>query len=132
MILIQVLITTDALKVGNDIPNAADVIILNPKDPNDIKQKEGRSGRRPGLVSNPGPWCIVYVTDAMLKRAKVLDGCNSQGGQKGRSKRENACMDDDQGTMTVEMAHLLLAPCYLDEFDIQYENPIEDPPCTCE
>jgi hypothetical protein len=37
----QIIISTDALKVGNDFPNVADVLVLNSRDPNDIVQKTG-------------------------------------------------------------------------------------------
>ena len=50
---LQVVIATDSLKVGNDFPNVADVVVLNPKDPNDIVQKTGRAGRDRRLVSDP-------------------------------------------------------------------------------
>ncbi|KAL0060281.1 hypothetical protein AAF712_012944 [Marasmius tenuissimus] len=52
---LKVIICTDALKVGNDFPNVADVIILNATNVNDVLQKLGRAGRRYGLINNPGP-----------------------------------------------------------------------------
>lgn len=71
----RILITTDSLKVGNDFPNVADVVVLNPKDPNDIVQKTGRAGRARGLVSNPRG--IVYVTKAQVECAKsIMEGSN--------------------------------------------------------
>ena len=44
------LIATNSLKVGNDFPNVADVVVLNPKDPNDIIQKTRCAGHACGLV----------------------------------------------------------------------------------
>ncbi|KAJ3738554.1 P-loop containing nucleoside triphosphate hydrolase protein [Lentinula detonsa] len=110
----QFLITTDALKVGNDFPNVDDVINIEPEDPSDILQKGGRAGRR---ISNS-------LTTEVLKPGR--DDSSIQ--ELGPSNLEQG----SQGKMTRKMARLLLSDCIDKEIDIQFANPETDPVCTCE
>ncbi|KAJ3763074.1 P-loop containing nucleoside triphosphate hydrolase protein [Lentinula raphanica] len=117
----QVLISTDALKVGNDFPNVDDAIVVEPQSPDDVLQKGGRAGRKPPF-SNPGPRCICYFTESTMKRAKTVS-------QNGKGEAEDS---QQHGKMTAQMAKLLLAKCINDELDVQFDNPAEEPPCGCE
>ncbi|KAJ3820081.1 P-loop containing nucleoside triphosphate hydrolase protein [Lentinula raphanica] len=117
----QVLISTDALKVGNDFPNVDDVIVLEPQSPDDILQKGGRAGCKPPF-SSPGPRCICYFTESTMKRAKTVS-------QNGKGDAEDS---QQHGKMSMQMAKLLLADCINDELDVQFDNPAEEPPCGCE
>ncbi|KAJ3729758.1 P-loop containing nucleoside triphosphate hydrolase protein [Lentinula raphanica] len=116
----QVLISTDALKVGNDFPNIDDALVIDAEDPSDILQKGGRAGRRPPY-SNPGPRCICYFTQSTMERAKTVVAS-------GKDEDLNGC----SGKMTVHMARLLTAKCIVRELDVQFDNPVDEVPCTCE
>ncbi|KAG9221254.1 hypothetical protein CCMSSC00406_0008911 [Pleurotus cornucopiae] len=120
---LQVVLATDALKVGNNWPNIADAVIINPKNPNDIVQKGGRVGRQPGLVRNPGPRAFVYIPSSMAKRAASIIASPRPSGQKLGGKADDL--------MTLDMAQLLLADCVTDVLNALYHNPISDPPCSC-
>ncbi len=122
---LQIIISTDALKVGNDFPNVADVIVLNPTNVNDILQKIGRAGHNTALVSDP---CgIVYITKNTVERARdVVDGKPP----KRKTKKPPKGKASD-GNMTPELARFLLAKCFIHELNIQYNNPTEQV-CTCQ
>ncbi|KAJ3979104.1 P-loop containing nucleoside triphosphate hydrolase protein [Lentinula detonsa] len=97
----QFLITTDALKVGNDFPNVDDVINIEPEDPSDILQKGGRAGQ----VLKPGR------DDSSIQE---LGPSNLEQGS--------------QGKMTRKMARLLLSDCIDKEIDIQCSKCQPEPP----
>ncbi|KAG5222572.1 P-loop containing nucleoside triphosphate hydrolase protein [Salix suchowensis] len=78
----QVVLATDAAKVGNDWSAIADAIILNPKDPNDIIQKSGRVGRKHGAVRSPRDF--VYFTKAQMDKAVNLSINPTGNGKKGK------------------------------------------------
>ncbi|KAJ3766288.1 P-loop containing nucleoside triphosphate hydrolase protein [Lentinula raphanica] len=59
----QFLISTDALKVGNDFPNVEDAVVVDPLDPADVLQKGGRADR----------------AEAALKRGKGDDHSREAG-----------------------------------------------------
>lgn len=121
---LQVLIATDSLKVGNDFPNVADVVVLNPKDPSDIVQKTGRAGRASGRVSNPRG--IVYVTKTQVERAKSL----INGGNILKGKKITGRVEDEK--MSPELARIITADCHTSELNCQFDNPDNDPLCKCE
>ncbi|THU82398.1 hypothetical protein K435DRAFT_766589 [Dendrothele bispora CBS 962.96] len=117
----QVLITTDALKVGNDFPNINDAICINPETPEDVLQYGGRAGRRE-IRSGPGPRAISYFTQSTVDRAKaVLAGKEDVNWD---LLPENP--DERQGKMSIRMARLVLAACIETELDIQFDNPAID------
>ncbi|KAF9487210.1 hypothetical protein BDN71DRAFT_1437019 [Pleurotus eryngii] len=78
----QVVLATDAAKVGNDWSAIADAIILNPKDPNDIIQKSGRVGQKHGAVRSPR--AFVYFTKAQMDKAVNLSINPTGNGKKGK------------------------------------------------
>ncbi|KAJ3985489.1 hypothetical protein F5890DRAFT_1553140 [Lentinula detonsa] len=121
----QILISTDALKVGNDFPNVDDVIILNPESPEDVLQMGGRAGRKQPY-SNPGPRAICYYTQSTMKRANTVleNGKDEQNSSDQNYSRH--------GKMTVQMAKLILTGCITAELDSQFGNPAEDSRCFCE
>ncbi|KAJ3768695.1 P-loop containing nucleoside triphosphate hydrolase protein [Lentinula raphanica] len=126
----QFLISTDALKVGNDFPNVEDAIVVDPSDPADVLQKGGRAGRKPPY-SNPGPRCICYFTQSTKDRANAIlkSGKGDDPNREAGSRNVDA---DAEGKMTIEMARLIHAECIHKELDIQFANPTNDPPCHCE
>ncbi|KAJ3991232.1 P-loop containing nucleoside triphosphate hydrolase protein [Lentinula boryana] len=119
----QVLISTDALKVGNDFPNVDDVIVIEPQSPDDILQKGGRAGRKLPFLT-PGPHCICYFSESTMKRAKAVI-------QHGKGEAE-AGQNQRHGKMTVQMARLLSTECISAQMDVLFDNPAEEPPCGCE
>ncbi|KAJ3779798.1 P-loop containing nucleoside triphosphate hydrolase protein, partial [Lentinula aff. detonsa] len=121
----QILISTDALKVGNDFPNVDDVIILNPESPEDVLQMGGRAGRKQPY-SNPGPRAICYYTQSTMRRANAVleNGKDEQNSSDQNYSRH--------GKMTVQMAKLILTGCITAELDSQFGNPAEDSRCFCE
>ncbi|KAL0569267.1 hypothetical protein V5O48_012696, partial [Marasmius crinis-equi] len=123
---LQIIISTDALKAGNDFPNAANVIILNATNVNDILQKLGHAGRRYGLVCNPGPRGFVYVTKTAIERAQ-----NIVSGKPPRLKKPGQ-KSNSEDLMPKELAKFLMASCHIEELNQQYDNPTTDPPCRCE
>ncbi|KAJ3742884.1 hypothetical protein DFH05DRAFT_1526381 [Lentinula detonsa] len=126
----QVMITTDALKVGNDFPNIDDVVVIDPEDPSDILQKGGRAGRRPPY-STPGPCCICYFTEATISRAKAV---LKAGKDENSAVAEQSKVDSDsirKGRMTLSMAHLILARCINAEINSHFSNPVADCPGCC-
>ncbi|KAJ3973395.1 P-loop containing nucleoside triphosphate hydrolase protein, partial [Lentinula raphanica] len=126
----QFLISTDALKVGNDFPNVEDVVVLDPFDPADALQKGGRAGRRPPYT-DPGPRCICYFTQATVDRADAI--LKKGKGEDRFGEAGSGTLDaESEGKMTIEMAQLIRAKCIKTEFDIQFANPTNDPPCHCE
>ncbi|KAJ3553133.1 hypothetical protein NM688_g3778 [Phlebia brevispora] len=120
----QIVIATNALIVGIDLRNVEVVILARrPKHPDEENQKKGRAGRDKEIVKNPV--CEVYwgKNDLAIARA-MLDGTNiKKAGGKGRL---------DAATMDLAMARVLLADCRTHAQDILYDNPLVDPPCTCE
>ena len=117
----QVIIATDALVVGMDFPNVADVVDLDCKHPNHGKQRKGRVGRQEGDVIDPRG--ITYVTKATLEKAK---------------KMVEARPDHDGGKwvfqgLHIGMARLYVASCYSAMEDKLFENPKEEDeiPCQC-
>ncbi|KAJ3742527.1 P-loop containing nucleoside triphosphate hydrolase protein [Lentinula detonsa] len=115
----QVLISTDALKVGNDFPNVDDVIVIEPQSPDDILQKGGRAGRKLPF-STPGPRCICYFSESTMKHAKTI----IQHGKNEADARQN----QQHGKMTIQMARLLFAECINAQLDDLFDNPAEEPP----
>ncbi|KAJ3792342.1 P-loop containing nucleoside triphosphate hydrolase protein [Lentinula aff. detonsa] len=127
----QVMITTDALKVGNDFPNIDNVVVIDPEDPSNILQKGGCVGRRPPY-STPGPCCICYFTEATISRAKAV---LKAGKDENSAVAEQSKVDLDsirKGRMTLSMARLILAHCINAEINSHFSNPVVDCLCACE
>ncbi|KAJ3559456.1 hypothetical protein NM688_g328 [Phlebia brevispora] len=119
-----ILIATDSLMVGINLRNVVFVYLVDqPNCPEVIDQKEGRAGRDPTVVKNP-TCCVYFGKKAPAVARAILDG-KSLGG-KNRSQRHTG-----QAAMDPEMARVLLAKCRTAQLDILYNNPPEDPPCTC-
>ncbi|KAJ3780640.1 hypothetical protein GGU10DRAFT_380379 [Lentinula aff. detonsa] len=121
----QVMITTDALKVGNNFPNIDNVVVIDPEDPSNILQKGGCAGRRPPY-STPGPCCICYFTEATISWAKAV---LKAGKDENSAVAEQSKVDLDsirKGRMTLSMARLILARCINAEINSHFSNPVVD------
>ncbi|KAF9035142.1 P-loop containing nucleoside triphosphate hydrolase protein, partial [Panaeolus papilionaceus] len=115
-------IATDILSVGWDSPDTKTAIIFGePNDVDDFVQKVGRVGRDRSKVSNPR--AILYYTKNAIATANEL--CH------GAQASATTSPDDEDNTMDISMARLLLAPCYMAELNRQYNNPTQEEPCLC-
>ncbi|KAJ7447406.1 P-loop containing nucleoside triphosphate hydrolase protein [Mycena latifolia] len=114
----QILIATDTLSVGINIPVRQDAIIIGDVDDTDeLIQKGGRVGRNRKLVNDAR--VIVYVTAAA------------------RAAAEKALRDKDLPRASkstppdLSMAEMTVAPCKIEAQNRLYNNPPSDPPCKC-
>ncbi|KAI0682787.1 hypothetical protein BC835DRAFT_1311383 [Cytidiella melzeri] len=116
--LTQIIIATDALMVGVDLPNVQDVILLSAlPSVNNMLQKIGHAGRDHNLVKDARG--IVYVTKAQIvladkavKAISITKGCHAE--------------------MNIDVARMILAWCYPAFQDILYANPSHNhDPCSC-
>ncbi|KAJ7466377.1 P-loop containing nucleoside triphosphate hydrolase protein [Mycena latifolia] len=113
----QILIATDALSVGINIPVRQDAIIGDVDDTDELIQKGGRVGRNRKLVNDAR--VIVYVTAAA------------------RAAAEKALRDKDLPRASkstppdLSMAEMTVAPCKIEAQNRLYNNPPSDPPCKC-
>jgi superfamily II DNA helicase RecQ len=115
-----ILIGTDALAVGVDIGNIEDVIVLDePEDIDELVQKFGRVGRNRILVKKPR--AILYTGSKTLETAQRLVDNDT-----GQRRKQN-----DSENMDLSMAYMHIASCKPREQDRQYDNPEDDPPCSC-
>ncbi|KAJ7705658.1 P-loop containing nucleoside triphosphate hydrolase protein [Mycena metata] len=114
----QIVIGTDTLSIGIDMPVRQDAIIIGDiEDADDFVQKAGRVGRNRRLVNNAR--VIVYVTPAVRTAAeKAL-----------RSK--DSPLPPKSLPPDLSMAELIVAPCKVKAQDELYENPLIDAPCKC-
>ncbi|KAI0682831.1 P-loop containing nucleoside triphosphate hydrolase protein [Cytidiella melzeri] len=116
--LTQIIIATDALMVGVDLPNVQDVILLSaPPSVDNMLQKIRRAGRDHNLVKDARG--IVYVTKAQIVLAdKAVKAISITKGHHAK--------------MNVDIARMLLARCYPAFQNILYANPSHNPnPCSC-
>ncbi|TFY74161.1 hypothetical protein EWM64_g9851 [Hericium alpestre] len=123
---LQIIITTDTLSQGVNVPDIYDVITMGePTDPDEFFQRIGRAGRDPSLV--PDARGIMYVPPSSYKTARTLLGSGASTPNRSQSQG----LKKPQHEMHIGVARLLLAPCLRKEQDLLYDNPLSDPPCTC-
>ncbi|KAH9917525.1 P-loop containing nucleoside triphosphate hydrolase protein [Amylocystis lapponica] len=114
----SIIVATDTLMVGVDLPNVEDVVLPEiPRDPDEELQKIGRAGRNWRMVH--GARGIVYVTQQNVKDARaLLQGKKLTGAKK-------------RAAMNLDMARMITADCKTDEQNRLYDNPPSDTPCLC-
>ncbi|TCD62749.1 hypothetical protein EIP91_006447 [Steccherinum ochraceum] len=119
----HIIIATDALMVGIDLPNVQDVFIMNGlTDLDSILQKIGRAMRKPITTTSLGRG-VIFVTESMQKTAKAMvDGTY----QKKRKKQKNAVEID------AALAEYIAATCKTEAQDRLYANPADKPGCVPE
>ncbi|KAF5328077.1 hypothetical protein D9619_013641 [Psilocybe cf. subviscida] len=118
-------IATDKLSVGVDIPDFQTVLVIDPKDLNDLWQKAGRVGRDPRLVTNPR--VIVYIPKETMKAFNNPNGTSTAKKNKGKKANIKTNPDDETDTSIQEV---VLAKCHVAEIDRLYSNPQSDTPCS--
>ncbi|KAJ3786380.1 P-loop containing nucleoside triphosphate hydrolase protein [Lentinula aff. detonsa] len=122
----HVVFATSTLAVGVDLAGIEDVVIYG--DPEDVDQLLQMVGRiRPCLremdtaVTHRG---IVYFSANARKRAEESLSRKPTG-------KNSAMLEDDSSNMDTGLAELYLAECKVDNIDQQYDNPKQDPHCSC-
>ncbi|TFY79918.1 hypothetical protein EWM64_g4096 [Hericium alpestre] len=121
---LQIIITTDTLSQGINVPDIYDVITMGePTDPDEFFQRISRAGRDPSLV--PDAWGIMYVPPSSYKTAHMLLGSGTSMPNRSQSQG----LKKPQHEMHIGVARLLLVPCLRKEQDLLYDNPLSDPPC---
>jgi superfamily II DNA helicase RecQ len=128
---LQIIIATDALKVGLDFPNVADVVVLNSLNPNDIVQKVGCCGRQRG-VDNPRG--IVYFSQTIWQRAKKWNEEWEMLTKNRKGKRLNPSAEKAKWKkegLTDAMVTVLEAACITVGLNTVYHNPPSEIPCNC-
>jgi len=114
-------IGTDTMSVGVDISTVEDILILaEPEDADDFVQKAGRPGRNREVVSDAH--AILYLPQGSEGRAKRIIEAEE-------TNNSNLLRKGD--TMDISLARLVIAACKMDELDKQYDNPVQEDPCTC-
>ena len=125
----QIIIATAAFMVGIDLPNIHDIILLGAMESADEHvQWEGRAGRDPHIVSDAR--CITYVTVKSLEIACALCAGKQPVASRG-TKKSSGKQAVVAPRMDLSMARLLCAPCAPAEQNVLYNNPPDDPPCSC-
>ncbi|KAF8166677.1 P-loop containing nucleoside triphosphate hydrolase protein [Pholiota molesta] len=108
----NITIATDKLSVGVDIADFQTVVIIDPKNMDDMWQKAGRVGRDRSKISNPQ--VVVYFPREVVKAAEYFaEAGNAED------------IKEDQ----VSLYRFITAPCKPAEIDVQYGNG-DDEPCS--
>ncbi|KAL0956774.1 hypothetical protein HGRIS_002894 [Hohenbuehelia grisea] len=110
----RIVIGTDTLSVGVDLPHCQDVVLVlendEDADVDDIVQKLGRPGRHRNYVTDPRG--IIYITRKMKQNAEQLVALNDPA-------------------RVPAFAKLVTSSCVPDALDLIFGNPASDRPCTC-
>ncbi|KAF9050826.1 hypothetical protein BDZ89DRAFT_1108017 [Hymenopellis radicata] len=128
-----ILVSTSILMVGVDLDGVSRVLTIEPTNPDEEIQYEGRVYRNPARFIGV-PETYTYVTKkAMDDARKLVDGVRSgtitvvAHRKKGEDKKSEVTAEE------LSWAERLVAPCRLQEQDRQYQNPpyAAPPPCQC-
>ncbi|KAJ8074669.1 hypothetical protein PM082_022247 [Marasmius tenuissimus] len=102
-----IVIATDKIAVGIDIPDIALAVIIDPSDLDDAMQKLGRAGRDWRKVSKPRG--IIYLSKGIFTKAQAtIDDAKASP-----HKRQD-----------ISLPTLVLASCKLRNIDEQYRNHV--------
>jgi hypothetical protein len=132
----KVTIATDKLSVGVDIPNFETVVIIDPKDLDDLWQKAGRVGRDRTRVKSPR--VIVYIPVNKMAaaqefvRAQSLPQLTATTSKKGISKRRKPPgIDNNSAVSDIDpgLSRVVTSSCPPSAIDNEYNNPTEDVKC---
>ena len=122
-----IVIATDSLSVGVDIPDINDVILWGePKDSDEFLQKLGRAGRQLSRTLNPR--CIIYISRSTIATAQKMVDAGPEDRKDAHRKKNNA----GEPGMDISAARLITAQCKSQIIDSLYNNPVTDPPCQCD
>ncbi|KAF8149766.1 P-loop containing nucleoside triphosphate hydrolase protein [Mycena galopus ATCC 62051] len=114
----QIVIGTDALSVGVNIPVRQDAIVIGDVDDVDeLIQKGGPVGRNQKLVHDAR--LIVYVTASAIAAAEKA------------IKAKDLPLPAKTSPPDLSMPEMIVSSCKVEAQNRLYNNPISDPPCTC-
>ncbi|EIW62771.1 P-loop containing nucleoside triphosphate hydrolase protein [Trametes versicolor FP-101664 SS1] len=129
----MILIATDTLMVGVDLPNVDDVILaIAPDTVDEMLQKIGRTGRDAARVSHARG--IVYVSKSTVDAARKQVGAEVTKTRKTPASSIGvaaACSKRLVKLLNPAMARMIVADCKTAAQDAIYENPAVDEPCSC-
>ena len=133
----RITIATDKLSVGVDVSDFQTVVVIDPKDLDDLWQKGGRVGRDKQKVKNA--CVIVYIPSRIMKEIMEDDISHTSpvDAQRRPSKRKRSKKIDKDGKLdpskpTVDPAlrNVICAQCHVAALDVCYENPKPNPSCS--
>ena len=141
----KITISTDKLSVGIDVPNFETVVIIDPKDLDDLWQKGGKVGRDRTQVKSPR--VIVYIPVNKMTaaqdfvRAQLLPQPAAASSKKGTlcsKKRKLPSFNNNSGpgisNIDPGLARVMTLSCLSSAIDDEYNNPAVDltcgPECT--
>lgn len=118
----KIIIATDSLMVGVNLPNVQDCIIATtPDNVDEVNQKLGRVGRDSNLVTDARE--IVYITKKVLEDAEELANMGFKSNKKDASGKRVG--------MDVDMARMIVAQCKTKAQNEIYGNPSDLVSCSC-
>ncbi|RDB22161.1 ATP-dependent DNA helicase Q-like 3 [Hypsizygus marmoreus] len=124
----RVIIGTNTLAVGMDLPDIQDVVLIGePQDVDNFFQKIGRVGRDKLRAS--GARGIVYVSRRRMAVAEKIVSASTAEMARPPIKRRGVKGPDD--AMDRGVASLLVADCIPAEQNRVYNNPLHDKLCDC-
>ncbi|KAF8720414.1 hypothetical protein AX14_010991 [Amanita brunnescens Koide BX004] len=127
-----IVIATDTLSVGVDIPDINDVILWGePKDSDELLQKLGRAGRQSRHSSSPNTsnsCCIIYISRSSIATAHKMVEADAEDTKDARHKKNYS----GEPGMDISAAQLIAGKCKSLTIDSLYNNPVTDVPCRCE
>ena len=131
----KITIATDKLSVGIDVPNFETVVIIDPKDLDDLWQKGGRVGRDRTQVKSPR--VIVYIPVNKMNASQEFAHSQSLQPFATRSKKKRKLpltTDNNPGVSDFDpgLARVVTSSCPPSAIDDEYNNPSSDPKCSPE
>ncbi|KAI0753497.1 P-loop containing nucleoside triphosphate hydrolase protein, partial [Daedaleopsis nitida] len=127
----MIIIATDSLMVGVDLPNVADVILAtSPDTVDEMVQKIGRAGRDRAQVSKARG--LVYIPKTTLDTACEQVAASGAQGSSGMGVTAGAAQKTSSTLLNPEMATMIAASCKRAAQNAAYKNPPTfDPMCRC-
>ena len=132
----RITIATDKLSVGVDVSDFETVVVIDPKDLDDLWQKAGRVGRDKRKVKNA--CVIVYIPSRIMKQIMEDDishtpvDAQRQPSKRKRSKKidKDGKLDPSKPTVDPALRNVIRAECHFAALDVCYENPKQDLFCS--
>ncbi|KAF8958801.1 P-loop containing nucleoside triphosphate hydrolase protein, partial [Flammula alnicola] len=126
----RITIATDKLSVGVDVSDFRTVIIIDPKDLDDLWQKARRAGRDVSKV--PKARVIVYILAKTMKAFSTsITSSDINGGNTARTKkRKQSQASQEDEVIDSSLRDVVLADCHCTEINRQYDNPMTNPQCS--
>lgn len=135
----KITIATDKLSVGVDISDFQTVVIIEPKDLDDLCQKAGRVGRDKTKIKDPK--VVVFIPTQTMRDAKafvetlksnatMIEATNNTGGTRKRKRKGTQVDEEGVKDGCGGLYETIMAPCHVAEINRQYGNPTTDTQCS--